>query len=1185
MTLPVSNEELLSQEQQCRAVSEGTHRSPQNSTFFVRIPLDGSNDHLSYSVPFDANHPPALMSVLEVYLPKYSEIHPSSTGELYGYIKLLDPTVNDYIDVDPVFYLHETVSPGYKIELWYKDKKTHPNAILLTERESIQEAVMEEPEREIIHVRIYINKDFFLQDDIPLMPGGPHMIDGLLLQLIQKHGVLKNFSCLGLTYAWIWKKIDETLLDTNCEGEVEEGATYEVHFVKYSDHITKETSTYVKINTNSMGKLQAENLNNEVSRPRPPATQKNHPNAILLTKSECIQEACVEEPEKEKEIHVRIYKDKAFLLEEDISMKRGGPQMIKDLLIHLVQKHEILSKHTCYDWKYAWIWKNTDETLLDTNCKGEVEEGATYEVHFVKCSFNITKYTSTYIKINTDIFGKPRAEHYTNEFFRPRPPATQKSDSMGAKDESSTIKGSCEGESTRLVHSSAQTHSDHEHRNDLHSLLNIEEKVTEDRKVNSPWHADYAGAVKSYLTSNQNDKKLPVLDCAPRPSRPASPRNCTNSCVYETSDPHKERLNDILSKLIREELKKEDPTPLPSILQNVSLPPKPATEDSRKAITLVLLGETGVGKSTLINGIVNYLSYSSLSDAELNRLKCLIPAKFAFDGKSIRVGEQSDNEHIQIDGESATQRPKVYEFTQDEQLYRIIDVPGIGDSRGVEQDRKNFDYILEEINRHEEINAFCILIPPNNSRITVAMRYCIYELLSNLHKDAAKNIVFCFTKARSTFYKGGDILPILRDYLDKLKSQQDVEIQLREDRNMFYFDNEPFKFLCLKANGIHLDHERKEYDKSFNVSMDSTQRLFSYVKSLPPHDTTAMKALTETRRLILNMVPISAATSKKIQMNKASLKAQIEKLHWSRAQSLSLEEHLYFDDYYIVSTPLDRPRTVCASRRCTDMIPVGTSGRFDTHYKQICHDNCLLTQIQPGTYPNEDIKSCMIFPKYGEKICNKCGCDWEFHLHINHLQKIQMRKALNKELQKTLRNKNGEHLTLADVIKSYEAQLEQLTQDEELIKKISARFSTFLRNNSMSIRNDVYADYLKHALKLAEQEVGVGGSYEKVAELRMSLRAYEEEVNFLQSGAGDSGPVTMADIHDLKKELCGLAERHGEIVDLLCIAEGETQKLERKKSRSKTPVIEKRLIKEEKEDTKGSGVKTYNRKALANMKS
>ena len=182
-----------------------------------------------------------------------------------------------------------------------------------------------------------------------------------------------------------------------------------------------------------------------------------------------------------------------------------------------------------------------------------------------------------------------------------------------------------------------------------------------------------------------------------------------------------------------------------------------------KDINILLLGETGVGKSTWVNGIANYITYDTLDEAVCQDLFCPIPTKFTHrDTNNLESFESIDvctgwnkNENPQAD-QSCTQLPKTYQFSLEDIRVHLIDTPGIGDTRGVEHDKQNFDNILARVATLNELNGICILLKPNDARVTIVFEYCIKELLKNLHNDACRNIIFCFTNSRSTFYKPGD---------------------------------------------------------------------------------------------------------------------------------------------------------------------------------------------------------------------------------------------------------------------------------------------------------------------------------------------------------------------------------------------------------------------------------------------
>ena len=151
-------------------------------------------------------------------------------------------------------------------------------------------------------------------------------------------------------------------------------------------------------------------------------------------------------------------------------------------------------------------------------------------------------------------------------------------------------------------------------------------------------------------------------------------------------------------------------------------------------------------------------------------------------------------------GQSGTQYPTEYVFKTETLPILFIDIPGIGDSREIYKDKENFDNILAFLLKYEKINAVCVLLKPNYAKLTVAFRFCVLELLTHLHKSLEQNLLFCFTNSRSTFYRPGDTMPVLK----KLLAEHNVGITIDKTR-YFCFDNEAFRFLAYLKNGIMFD--------------------------------------------------------------------------------------------------------------------------------------------------------------------------------------------------------------------------------------------------------------------------------------------------------------------------------------------------------------------------------------------
>ena len=166
--------------------------------------------------------------------------------------------------------------------------------------------------------------------------------------------------------------------------------------------------------------------------------------------------------------------------------------------------------------------------------------------------------------------------------------------------------------------------------------------------------------------------------------------------------------------------------------------------------------------------------------------------RFSFtneDGEEVDISFGSDENEVFKTGDSATQFPQEYIFESDTERFHLIDTPGIGDSRGIDQDKKNFANTLDFLQCFDKISAVVVLLETNHGRFTVTLKFFVLELLTHLHKSLVSNIMFAFTNSRATFYRPGDTLSTLKMILREERISIDVPKE-----NYFCFDNEAFRY-------------------------------------------------------------------------------------------------------------------------------------------------------------------------------------------------------------------------------------------------------------------------------------------------------------------------------------------------------------------------------------------------------
>ena len=280
-------------------------------------------------------------------------------------------------------------------------------------------------------------------------------------------------------------------------------------------------------------------------------------------------------------------------------------------------------------------------------------------------------------------------------------------------------------------------------------------------------------------------------------------------------------------------------SPTSSIEMRTSSTPLPTLEN--EFINILLLGESGVGKSTFINAFINYLTFETLEEALSKTPVALIPVSFlmttgdnfAEHPVKLDIPDKLNNEDFKHPGQSVTQRCRSYVFHLErygEKKLRIIDTPGFGDTRGLAQDDFNMQHSLEYINNLPHINAVCFLVKPNESRLNIFFRTCLAQLLDFLGSNIRQNIIFCFTNARPTFYAPGNTAPLLKNMLESIP---EVQIPFQK-RNVYCFDSESFRYLVAVKGGIAFtDQQKCEYETSWSKSVTELYRLLDCISHNP----------------------------------------------------------------------------------------------------------------------------------------------------------------------------------------------------------------------------------------------------------------------------------------------------------------------------------------------------------------
>ncbi|CAL8347496.1 unnamed protein product [Merluccius merluccius] len=278
-------------------------------------------------------------------------------------------------------------------------------------------------------------------------------------------------------------------------------------------------------------------------------------------------------------------------------------------------------------------------------------------------------------------------------------------------------------------------------------------------------------------------------------------------------------------------------------------------DSGKRNRTILVLGATGAGKSTLVNGMINYI------------LGVTWEGRFRF--KLVDEGTARSQAHSQ------TSEVTVYKLNhrdgfQIDYSLTIVDTLGFRDIRGIERDRMIISQLRNLFSAQHgvsEIDAICFVVQASLARLTLTQKYVFDSVLSIFGKDVAENIRIMVT------FADGQRPPVLAAINESgvpcPKRKDGLPIHFKFNSSALFADNK-----LVEANNEDDDNEDEEdgggnIDKMFwDMGTNSMKRFFSALNLIETKSLTLTKEVLRQRAQLENSIE---NLQKKVELGLAKL--------------------------------------------------------------------------------------------------------------------------------------------------------------------------------------------------------------------------------------------------------------------------------------------------------------------------
>uniref|UniRef100_A0A8C5PWZ3 Fibronectin type-III domain-containing protein n=1 Tax=Leptobrachium leishanense TaxID=445787 RepID=A0A8C5PWZ3_9ANUR len=470
---------------------------------------------------------------------------------------------------------------------------------------------------------------------------------------------------------------------------------------------------------------------------------------------------------------------------------------------------------------------------------------------------------------------------------------------------------------------------------------------------------------------------------------------------------------------------------------------------SKTKKVILLVGATGTGKTTLINGIANYILGVDWKDDFRFKLIHEVTDKTQAHSQTSLVTAYEMNH--------ATGYNIPYSLT-------LIDTPGFGDTRGIEQDKK----VTEAIHAFfagdhaiDQIDAVCFVVQAALARLTPTQKYIFSSVFSIFGKDIKDNILILIN------FSDGERPPVL----EAIKT---ADIPCTQDSN-----GDPIHY---KFNNSALFANNESSNVSFSemfwtMGAHSMKTFFTYL------NTTQSKSLRLTKEVLQERKRLEVT----LQALQPQIKAGLVKLDAIRKTQASLKQN-----QDLMKANKDFEYEINVTVPVQEEVP---HGLFITNCQQChftCHDNCAYAD-------DKDKIHCSAMSNGNCTVCPN-HCIWNVHFNQKYKWKYVNRKEKRtyEDLKKKFEEARGEVMTTEKMFQ--ELNNEYTTVKEAVLTLISGSSKSLKRLHEIALVPNPLSttEYIDLMIQSEEQEAKPG--YKERIQSLKDVRLDAEIIEKIENG-------------------------------------------------------------------------------------